>query len=64
MTDVNQDTHQAMIQEIIEQRDRALIDCINKGVELRLLKKKVEELEKEVTGFQKANVSKFEKKEK
>lgn len=38
--------HQAMIAELVEQRDKALADCANKGMENRLLRAQMSEQQK------------------
>ena len=47
--------HQAIVQEIIEQRDRAMHDGIQKGADLRLASAKIKELQEKLEKLEKSD---------
>jgi|TARA_Y100000401_G_scaffold101203_1_gene90605 hypothetical protein len=49
---IDQKVHQAIVQEIVEQRDRAMNDAIQKGADLRLAMAKNKELEERLDALQ------------
>ena len=49
---IDQKVHQASVQEIIEQRDRAMNDAIQKGADYRLAMAKNKELEERLDALQ------------
>ena len=49
---IDQKVHQAIVQEIIEQRDRFLNEALQKGADLRLAMAKNKELEERLDALQ------------
>ena len=49
---LDQKVHQAIVQEIIEQRDKAMSDAIQKGADLRLAVAKNKELQERLDALQ------------
>ncbi len=49
---IDQKVHQAIVQEIVEQRDRAMNDAIQKGADLRLAIAQNKELQERLDALQ------------
>ena len=49
---IDQKVHQAIVQEIVEQRDRAMNDAIQKGADLRLAMAQNKELQERLDALQ------------
>ena len=49
---IDQKVHQAIVQEIVEQRDRFLNEALQKGADLRLAMAKNKELEERLDALQ------------
>ena len=52
---IDQKVHQAIVQEIVEQRDRFLNEALQKGADLRLAKEQIKELQEKVEKLEKAD---------
>lgn len=52
---IDQKVHQAIVQEIIEQRDRAMNDGIQKGADLRLATAQIKELQEKLEKLEKSD---------
>ena len=52
---IDQKVHQAIVQEIVEQRDRAMNDAIQKGADLRLANILIKDLQEKVEKLEKAD---------
>ena len=50
--EIDQKVHQAIVQEIIEQRDKAMSEAIQKGADLRLAIAKNKELQERLDALQ------------
>lgn len=52
---IDQKVHQAIVQEIIEQRDRFLNEALQKGADLRLATAQIKELQEKLEKKEKAD---------
>ena len=52
---IDQKVHQAIVQEIVEQRDRAMNDAIQKGADLRLAMAQLKELQEKLEKLEKSD---------
>ena len=52
---IDQKVHQAIVQEIIEQRDKAMSEAIQKGADLRLAVAQIKELQEKVEKLEKTD---------
>ena len=52
---IDQKVHQAIVQEIIEQRDRFLNEALQKGADLRLATAQIKELKEKLEKLEKAD---------
>ena len=52
---IDQKVHQAIVQEIVEQRDRFLNEALQKGADLRLANNLIKELQEKVEKLEKAD---------
>lgn len=52
---IDQKVHQAIVQEIIEQRDRFLNEALQKGADLRLATAQIKELKEKLEKSEKAD---------